>query len=143
MEVGYGSDSLCAQVLKARYFRNGNFMEASCPLRASYTWRSILHGRDLLRKRLIWRVGNGESINIMTDRWIPRDGCGIPLGRKVQSNAMRVCDLLLPHEKRWDKEKLRMLFYECDVVDILCIPLSKWDGQDFLAWNHRGWLKVW
>lgn len=36
--------SLCARVLKGRYFPNCDFWSASCPRSASYTWRSILHG---------------------------------------------------------------------------------------------------
>lgn len=46
-------DSLCAHVLRARYFRNCDFMDASCPKRASFTWRGILFGRELLRAGLI------------------------------------------------------------------------------------------
>jgi hypothetical protein len=31
-------DSLCARVLQARYYRNGDFLKATCPKQASYTW---------------------------------------------------------------------------------------------------------
>lgn len=45
-------NSLCARVLKARYYRHSSFLQAtSFPKNASYTWRSILHGRELLKKR--------------------------------------------------------------------------------------------
>jgi hypothetical protein len=40
------SDSLCARVLKARYFKNSDLMHAGCPGQGSFSWRSILHGRD-------------------------------------------------------------------------------------------------
>jgi hypothetical protein len=46
-------DSLCAKTLRARYYKNTNFLIASCPKRASFTWRSIIHGRDLLKKGLV------------------------------------------------------------------------------------------
>lgn len=42
-------DSLCARVLKGRYFPQGDFWNAAAPRSASYTWRSILFGRDLLK----------------------------------------------------------------------------------------------
>jgi hypothetical protein len=57
-------DSLCARVLKARYFGEGEFWNASCPKRLSYTWKSILHGRELLKEGVVWRVGNGEKIDV-------------------------------------------------------------------------------
>ena len=46
--------SLCARVLKARYYSEGGIMNATCPDGGSYTFRSILHGRDLLRAGLVW-----------------------------------------------------------------------------------------
>jgi hypothetical protein len=42
-------ESLCARVLRARYYKNGTVLTANCPNGASYTWRSIMHGRDLLK----------------------------------------------------------------------------------------------
>jgi hypothetical protein len=30
-------NSLCARVLRARYYKNGDFLEASCPKQASFT----------------------------------------------------------------------------------------------------------
>jgi hypothetical protein len=57
-------DSLCAQVLKARYFPHGNLLKAKEKSGISYAWRSILHGVQALQKGLIWRVGNEENINI-------------------------------------------------------------------------------
>uniref|UniRef100_A0A453L8F8 Uncharacterized protein n=1 Tax=Aegilops tauschii subsp. strangulata TaxID=200361 RepID=A0A453L8F8_AEGTS len=38
--------SLCARVLKARYFSEDTILTATCPATASYTFQSILHGRD-------------------------------------------------------------------------------------------------
>jgi hypothetical protein len=65
-------NSLCARVLRARYYKSGDFMEARCPKNASFTWRSIIFGCDLLKEGLIWRIEDGSDNNAMTDRWIPR-----------------------------------------------------------------------
>jgi hypothetical protein len=65
-------DSLCARVLKARDFKGTDFLQAPCPKRSSFTWWSILHGRDLLQEGLIWRIGNGEKVKVWEDNWIPR-----------------------------------------------------------------------
>jgi hypothetical protein len=37
-------NSLCAQVLRARYYPNGNILHASAVDGMSYTWRSVLKG---------------------------------------------------------------------------------------------------
>jgi hypothetical protein len=37
----------------------------------SYTWHSILRGLEVLKEGVVWRVGDGESINAWNDPWIP------------------------------------------------------------------------
>ena len=56
-------DSLCAVVLKAKYFSQTSVLEAEPQSGMSYTWRSILRGLDILKEGVVWRVGDGENIN--------------------------------------------------------------------------------
>jgi len=63
-------DSLCAQVLKGKYFPNCDFLSATKKRRCSATWRSILLGRYVLAQGLIKRVGPGD-ISVWKDNWIP------------------------------------------------------------------------
>ncbi|KAK3225473.1 hypothetical protein Dsin_005335 [Dipteronia sinensis] len=65
-------ESLAAKTLKACYFPNCNFMEATKKSSGSFLWNSLLWGKDLLEKGLRWRVGNGASIRIYKDKWVPR-----------------------------------------------------------------------
>jgi hypothetical protein len=65
-------ESLCARVLKAKYYPNGRLEDTVFSTNASSTWQAISHGLDLLKKGLVWRVGNGQSIRIWRDSWIPR-----------------------------------------------------------------------
>jgi hypothetical protein len=43
-------DSLCAQVLKAKYYANSEVLEAKPKAGMSYCWRSILRGLELIKK---------------------------------------------------------------------------------------------
>ena len=71
-------ESLCARVLKARYFPNTTILEATAHPGISYTWRSVLKGVAQLRDGLIYRVGDGSSINIWADPWLNREGQRTP-----------------------------------------------------------------
>ena len=66
-------ESMCAQVLKAKYYPYGKLEDTVFTGNASSSWQAISHGLDLLKKGLIWRVGNGRSIRIWRDNWIPRN----------------------------------------------------------------------
>lgn len=63
-------DSLVAKVLKSKYWNNGSFMECGLGTRPSFVWRSILHGRELLEKGLVKRIGDGATTNAWTEHWI-------------------------------------------------------------------------
>lgn len=64
-------DDLWARQLRGMYFPDGKLMEARKGARASWGWSSLLIGRDLLAKNLMWRVGDGCRIRIWEDKWIP------------------------------------------------------------------------
>jgi hypothetical protein len=128
-------NSLCARVLKAKYFKDGDFLSASCPKRASYTWKGMIYGSKLLRERLVWRIGNGESISIADDNWIPRSGVQRPLGHFQEECPERVCDFISAEGGAWDVEKVAAHFVPLDVTDILWTPVGRAGTTDFPAWN--------
>ncbi|KAF5458866.1 hypothetical protein F2P56_022864 [Juglans regia] len=39
--------------------------------RPSYIWRSIMDAREILKRGTRWRVGNGETIKVWKDKWVP------------------------------------------------------------------------
>jgi hypothetical protein len=90
-------DSLCARVLKACYFPTTSILEATPAAGISYTWRSILKGISLLKEGLIWRIGDGESVNIWTDAWLARDGARQPITPRGGNILTKVRDLIDPH----------------------------------------------
>ena len=65
-------NSLVSRVLQARYYKNSNFLSASIGSNASFIWKSILWGREVIKKGFRWRVGNGRNISVYKDNWLPR-----------------------------------------------------------------------
>jgi len=49
------TDSLCARLLKARYYPNGDLLDTAFPSVVSPTWKAIIFGLELLKKGAIWR----------------------------------------------------------------------------------------
>ncbi|XP_033146952.1 uncharacterized protein LOC103867351 [Brassica rapa] len=116
-------NSLVARVFQSKYWRNGSFMDCGEGTRPSYAWRSILHGRELLVKGLVKRIGNGNATKVWTENWlqnpIPRE----PMYKQdiVVDLTLNVADLLIPQTCLWDTLKLNELFIEEDVASILSI----------------------
>ena len=64
-------NSLVYRVLKARYFPQCDFIEATLGNSPSFVWRSIMSTQNLVREGVWWRVGNGSNIRIWEDKWLP------------------------------------------------------------------------
>lgn len=64
--------SLVSKVLDSIYFPDASILEVPMGINASYLWKSLLWGRDLLKLRSRYKVGNGASIIVSKDPWLPR-----------------------------------------------------------------------
>ncbi|KAL6176560.1 hypothetical protein ACLB2K_053193 [Fragaria x ananassa] len=111
---------------------------------ASYVWRSLLKGRELLRKGIWYQVRNGESISVWHEPWIPR-----PCTFKTHSTVMegledlKLADLIDPATRyalahrialedqsclfcKCEQETPLHVFKDCKVIACmwLCSPLG-------------------
>lgn len=64
-------NSLCARVMKAKYFPNSSIIEARLGYCPSYLWKSLWGAKSLIIEGTIWRVGIGTSIKVWKDPWLP------------------------------------------------------------------------
>jgi hypothetical protein len=72
-----------------------------------------------------WRVGLGNLIHVWNDAWIKDDSCRVVETPVIEGlENMRVSDLMIPKERRWDWNLLEALFLPRDVLAISSIPLS-------------------
>ncbi|XP_059436514.1 uncharacterized protein LOC132169501 [Corylus avellana] len=129
-------DSLVGRILKAKYFSRSSLLEAKIGSRPSFAWRSLLAATVLLREGMIWRIGNGQSVNIWGSKWIPK-----PISFKVQSPCLslssdeKVAALMDPHSRGWNVPLIQSLF-EKEEAEIICnIPLSRFDCPDKMVWR--------
>lgn len=126
--------SLCARVLKARYYPQGHILDTVFTGQPSLTWYAIAYGLELLKKGLIWRIGNGDSVRIWRDNWIPRNTALKPFGARARMRVIRVSELLHVHGA-WNTSLIRRIFWPVDAEAILKIRTSPRYQPDFLAWN--------
>jgi hypothetical protein len=126
-------DSLCAKVLKAKYYPNGELTDTAFIKNQSPSWQGVVHGLELLKKGLVWRIGNGQKVRIWRDSWIPRGD------RKISSNPTnsrlrRVADLINQNDHTWKEDIVRKNFMPHDAEEVLRIRLPSSDTEDFVSW---------
>jgi hypothetical protein len=117
-------NSLCARVLRTKYYPHGDILKAGPKSGSSFTWQSILAGIPILKRGLIWRVGNGESINIWLDPCIPSSANGLILSQRGNTVYTKVFELIDPYNGGWDLALLQNIFEPVDVQQILQIPIN-------------------
>jgi hypothetical protein len=128
-------DSLCSKVLRAKYFPSGDLLNAEMKKGSSFTWQSIWSGLQTLKKGHIWRVGQGTSINIWDDEWIPSSNSRKVITPKGQHIITRVNELIDPITNMWDIDLVNQTFWPVDARRILAIPLSQHMMEDFVSWH--------
>ncbi|KAF7842396.1 reverse transcriptase [Senna tora] len=130
-------NELWVRILKGVYFPNGDFLSAKRGARASWAWSSLLEGRDLLAKGLIWSVGDGNAVKAWMDPWIPNAPGFKPLSRPLHAGGLEVKVNEFISNGRWNVELLRCWFSEKECADIINISLSITNRSDKLLWSHN------
>lgn len=132
-------DSLLARFLKSIYFKEGEFLSAPMGTRPSYAWRSLLHGRELLKKGLRHRVGNGKSTKVWLDKWIddPEEGLRPPWIKKYSFDVNLTADKLIDSVSgRWEKCRLEEIFVPGD-VEIILRNQPVVSKEDYASWKYN------
>ena len=131
-----GKSSLLEKVFKIRYYPNGNLLSAKEGYQPSYAWKSILSVRELVEKGGLWRVGDGKTIRIGKENWVPdmkvsnhrRPNCTL-------DNDGFVSNLIDADTKQWKRDLIFSSFDRCLAQKIVSIPLSARLPPDSLTWQ--------
>ncbi|XP_016177721.1 uncharacterized protein LOC107620010 [Arachis ipaensis] len=63
-------NSLISKVYKSKYYKYTDFLRAEAGNNPSWGWKSVLEGRKVLEKGLLWKIGRGISVRIREDSWV-------------------------------------------------------------------------
>ncbi|KAF7831611.1 reverse transcriptase [Senna tora] len=137
-------NELWARVIKGIYFPNMDFLIAKKGSRASWGWSSLLVGRDTLMLGLGWKLGNGESIKISSDKWLPsleNFHINSPLPSQEWVDK-RVASIIV--NGKWSLGLLKNVLSKEEVAAIESLPVPCSVFQDEKAWlyENRGEYSV-
>ncbi|KAA3466354.1 reverse transcriptase [Gossypium australe] len=128
-------DSLVAQVFKAKYYPNGDFLHSRLGNSGSYVWRSLWSSKAILEKRIFWRVGTSRDISVTNDAWIPN--CSI-VNLATDDPLVyfdKVSDLIISHDRKWDRDLIENTFPAEIAEQIIRIPLALEPHEDLRVWR--------
>ena len=126
---------LVSRVMRAKYMKREQDWMRQASTSASYLRKSLLSARFLLINGIRKQAGDGSTIMVWQDRWIPdsRDG-RVEQDRAANGDVQYVKDLI--KQGQWDKELLNKIFSREMAQKIAKIPLSIYQRKDRLIWNH-------
>lgn len=131
-----------AQLLKSKYFPNGDFLRAGKGAKSSWAWSSLLVGRNIIMRGARWQVLDGSHVKIWTDKWIP--GCSehaLQLSHHSQVDLEAKVETIIDRQSReWNLEAIGGMFSPNDAKIIRAMPLGDGWEKDRLIWplNQMG-----
>jgi ribonuclease HI len=128
-------DTLVAKIFRKKYYPNGSLLESNLGWKPSYVWQSIRNSIPILKEGLVWRVGDGASIRIWEDRWLPTPGSHLVQSpvRLLPSDA-KVCDLLDPDTNWWNFSMVHHVFRAEEAQVICSMAVCPRNRKDQLVW---------
>jgi hypothetical protein len=104
--------------------------------RPSYAWRSIASARPVLKLGLQWHIGDGKSVRITEDPWLPLSSSFRSLSSQnnLDSNE-RVSVLINEATHSGNTKAIHGLFSEWEASIICSISLLPRPKPDQLFWN--------
>ncbi|KAL0385879.1 UNVERIFIED_CONTAM: putative mitochondrial protein [Sesamum radiatum] len=131
-------DHLIFRILKARYFPKGDFLSAKSGYNPSYSWRSLLEARFIIKAGSRWRVRDGSNIRVWKDPWLPRPTTFLQImPPSLFLPDLRVSNLLDKDNRCWNSELVEGIFCLEDSNLIKSISVSNLAIPDFWVWHFN------
>lgn len=118
-------ESLCYKVFRARFFSDCSILETKDSIIGSYAWKRILSPSDIIKRGIVWCIGDGKSVCIKEDMWlldkvhrkVISPISSIPLDAKVSC-------LINVNTGGWKVDRINQLFLPHEARLVLSLPLS-------------------
>uniref|UniRef100_A0A803P502 Reverse transcriptase domain-containing protein n=1 Tax=Cannabis sativa TaxID=3483 RepID=A0A803P502_CANSA len=134
-------ESLLHSLLKARYFKSTDFLQAPIGHNPSFTWRSLQWGSQLLKTGLTWKICTGSNIPISASNWIPQ--ISHPTLLHPIDPSLATVSFFVNQDRSWNTDKLYHFLPSYQAKAVLTIPIDL-GHSDSLIWgfHHSGILTV-
>ncbi|XP_074346913.1 uncharacterized protein LOC141685724 [Apium graveolens] len=130
-------NSLVSRIYKARYFAECNFLEARIGNNPSFIWRSIWEAKHVISAGMRWKIGSGNSVNIVGQPWLLDDGNPFITSNVQGLENYKVSALMAMDSRGWDEEILRDMFNVRDQQCIKQIQLVASNNEDVVYWGKE------
>lgn len=127
--------SLFYRFFEAKFFPNGSILDAK-EGNDSFVWKSILKGREVIKKGVQWRVGNGSLIRIYHENWLPDPYIKRVVSPRDFLGGDACVSVLIDRDQHcWMNETIDNNFLLHEATMIQSIPLSLRDCEDQIFWH--------
>ncbi|KAF4383478.1 hypothetical protein G4B88_000178 [Cannabis sativa] len=116
------------------YSKDGEY-SAKSGNHASFVWRSLVWGKKVIQKGYRWRIGNGNSVRVLEDPWLPRPVTFKIYDKPSLPDQLYVIDLKKGNGE-WDEEFIRVVFNPTDAELIMGMDTTEWDIEDKILWHY-------
>ena len=105
-------------------------------MKGLYAWQSILKTRRVVRLGSRWRIGDGKSVMIHGDKWLPDlHSSRVISPQKIVPNNTLMCALIDEEKCRWIEDWVLEEFLPHEAEITLRLPLSSTRAKDKLIWT--------
>jgi hypothetical protein len=111
-------------------------MSANLGNRPSYAWRSIALARKVLWLGLRWNIGDGCSVKISEDPWLPLSSSFKSVSAQHVLDPKETVSILINEDSQtWNVDVVNSLFSRWEAQIICAISLPPQKKLDRLFWN--------
>uniref|UniRef100_A0A2N9GNN9 Reverse transcriptase domain-containing protein n=1 Tax=Fagus sylvatica TaxID=28930 RepID=A0A2N9GNN9_FAGSY len=129
-------NSICMKLVRSKYKVRGDWLFKDPVKNSSPLWRAIEKTKKLITKGACFFVGDGTSINVWKDPWIPwlQDFKARPKNDNDQQFPIMVSSLIDSNSHCWKQELLEQLFDSTtkEAINKITIPLRP--RNDKIVW---------
>ncbi|KAI9165826.1 hypothetical protein LWI28_021207 [Acer negundo] len=122
--------------MKSCYYKDISILEDKKKANGYYMWNNLIWGKGLLDAGVRYRVGDGKSIKITKEKWIPRPNTfkiySLP---KLDGNAK--VNQLISSFGGWDIHIIKGNFFKKEtnqILKILIVGINRCDSQ---LWHYN------